>query len=217
MGSTLEEATMRTRTLWAATVAAGVMAAGAAQAQRGPGGATLYEFPNFQGRAVTITGTTPDLGSWRFNDRAQSARFQWTWRVCEHDGFKGRCQEIRGEVADLTTYGLSGQISSMEPAGFGGGRPPGGGPGPGPGGGWGPPGQRDRGFDGVRTVFYPRPVVRGLDIVAGKFAADTYCRRQGLGPSLWFDSSERVQQAIGADGEVVGRASVIRDLLCSRY
>jgi hypothetical protein len=136
------------------------MAAGAAQAQRGPGAATLYEFPNFQGRAVTITGTTPDLGSWRFNDRAQSARFQGTWRVCEHDGFKGRCQEIRGEVADLTTYGLSGQISSMEPAGFGGGRPPGGGPGPGPGGGWGPPGQRDRGFDGVRTVFYPRPVVR---------------------------------------------------------
>src|SRR5205085_159774 len=141
-----------------AAVAAVVMA-GAAGAQpygRGGGGATLYELPNFQGRSVTITGAAPDLGAWRFNDLAQSARFPGTWRVCEHDGFKGRCQEVRGDVPDLTTYGISGQISSMEPAGFGG-RPPGGGgdgpgPGPGPGGGWGPQGAHERGFDGVRTV-----------------------------------------------------------------
>jgi hypothetical protein len=195
-------------------VAAAALAwAGAAEAQRGPGGATLYELPNFQGRSVTITGSTPDLGDWRFNDRAQSARFQGTWRVCEHDDFRGRCQEIRGEVADLTSYGLSGQISSLEPAGR-----PGGGYGGGPGGGgWGPGGPRERGLEGTRTVFYPRPTIRGMDVVAGKFAADQYCRRQGLGPSVWFDSSERAQQAIGPNGEFVGRASVIRDLLCQKY
>ena len=205
---------LKTFTLALAALAA---SAGAAQAQRGPGAATLYELPNFQGRSVTITQSTPDLGAWRFNDRAQSARFQGSWRVCEHDSFRGRCQELRGDVPDLTNYGLSGQISSIEPTGRPGGGYGGGGPGSGPGGGWGPPGGRERGFEGARTVFYPRPQVRGLDIVAGKFAADQYCRRQGLGPSVWFDSSERAQQAIGPNGEFIGRASVIRDLLCQKY
>jgi hypothetical protein len=202
--------------------AAALAMAGAASAQpyggRGAPQATLYELPNFQGRSITITGSTPDLGQWRFNDRAQSARFSGTWRACEHDNFRGRCQEIRGEVADLTTFGLMAQISSLEPAGFGG--PGGGGGFPGRGDGWGPPGPggRDaRGFDGTRTVFFPRPTVRGLDLAAGRNGADTFCRRQGLGPSVWFDSSERAGQAIGPEGQVVGRSSVIRALLCAKY
>src|SRR5687768_2540006 len=67
--------------------------AGAAHAQRGGGTATLYDQPNFQGNSVTITQSAPDLGKWRFNDRAQSARFEGRWLICEHDDFKGRCQE----------------------------------------------------------------------------------------------------------------------------
>ena len=85
-----------TRTLALAALAALSLAAGVAHAQRGGGSATLYELPNFQGRSVTITDSTPDLGRWRFNDRAQSAKFEGRWRVCEHDQFKGRCQEISG-------------------------------------------------------------------------------------------------------------------------
>ncbi|MCH1927721.1 beta/gamma crystallin family protein, partial [Shewanella sp. C31] len=81
------------------------------------------------------TGSTADLGDWRFNDRARSAKFEGRWRICEHDDFRGRCQEVRGDVPDLNRYGLAEQISSLEPAGFGG---PGPGPGPGPGDGWGP-------------------------------------------------------------------------------
>ena len=205
-----------TRTLALAALAALSLAAGVAHAQRGGGSATLYELPNFQGRSVTITDSTPDLGRWRFNDRAQSAKFEGRWRVCEHDQFKGRCQEISGAVVDLTTYGLFGQISSMEPAY----RPGGGGGYPGPGGGGGgypPPGRDPRGIDGTRTVFFPRPTIGGTDVAAGDRAADAYCRRQGLGPAVWFDSSERAGQAVTPDGQFVGRSSVIRDLLCRKY
>jgi hypothetical protein len=207
---------MKTR-FWTIALAAAALA-GAAQAQpfRGGASATLYELPNFQGRSVTITQSTADLGDWRFNDRAQSARFQGRWRVCEHDDFRGRCQEISGDVADLTTYGLMGQISSLEPAA----RPPGGGyPGGGyPGGGNpGRPGRDARGVEGSRTIFFPRPTVNGLDVAAGGRGADTFCRSQGLGGAVWYDSSERASQAIGPDGQYVGRSTVLRDLLCSRY
>jgi hypothetical protein len=203
-----EEADMTTKTLGFALAVALAAVAGQASAQphRGPS-ATLYEFRNFQGRSITITQPTADLGDWRFNDRAQSARFEGRWRICEHDEYKGRCQEVSGEVADLTTYGLMAQVSSLEPAGRG----PGG-----PGGGF--PGRPDgRGVEGARTVFFPRPTVGGIDVAAGDRGADVYCSRQGLGPAVWYDSSERARQAVGPDGELVGRSSVLRDLLCRRY
>lgn len=189
-------------------------AAGAAQAQPGGGGrgtATLYDQPNFQGNAVTITQSTPDLGRWRFNDRAQSARFDGRWLICEHDNFKGRCQEVRGDVASLHSYGLMAQVSSLEPA-----RRPGGGGGypGGPGGGWQ---GGSRGVDGHRTVFFARPTVRGVDVAAGDRGANAFCRGQGLGGAVWFDSSERANQAIGPDGQLIGRSTVIRDLLCRKY
>jgi hypothetical protein len=38
-----------------------------------------------------------------------------------------------------------------------------------------------------------------------------------LGRAVWYDSSERAREAIGPDGEYVGRSSVLRDLLCRRY
>lgn len=200
---------MPLRILLTATLAAAVSFASlAAQPYRG-GGATLYEFPNFQGRSVTITGPEDDLGRWRFNDRAQSARFEGRWRICEHDDMKGRCAEVSGSVPDLTAFGLFGQVSSLSPAGFRPDRPHGGGGGYRPGG--------DRSVEGARTVFFPRPSVNGVDVAAGDRGADTFCRSQGLGRAVWYDSSERARQAIGPDGEYVGRSSVLRDLLCLRY
>ena len=196
----------------ASAAAAALILAGAAQAQpyaRGPS-ATLYELPGFQGRSVTITGSAATLNEWRFNDRAQSARFQGAWRICEHDHFRGRCQNAEGPVEDLTVYGLLGQISSLEPAG-GADR-----------GGWGNgprgrSGRDSRGIDGARTVFFPRPSVDGMDLAAGDAGANRFCRNQGLGPAVWFDSSERAPQALGPDGQIVGRSPVLRDLLCRRY
>lgn len=203
---------MKTALILAAALTA--LAAAAPASAQGIGTATLYELPNFQGRSVTITQGSSDLGDYKWNDRAQSAKFNGPWRACEHDKFEGRCQTIRGDVADLTTYGLMAQISSMEPAG--GPRPqPGPGPGPRPGPG---DGRFDtRGVEGNRTVFFPRPTVRGMDLAAGDRNADTFCRRQGLGDAVWFDDSERARQAIGPEGQVTGRSPIIRDLLCRKY
>lgn len=199
-----------TRTLWTAALAAAALA-GAAQAQPRGGTATLYDQPNFQGNSVTITRSASDLGKWRFNDRAQSARLQGRWLLCEHDDFRGRCQEVRGDVPNLHSYGLMAQVSSMEPAGV----PRGGSGGPGPGPGF--PGGGARGLDGHRTVFFTRPTVRGIDVAAGERGANAFCRSQGLGAAVWFDSSARANQAVGPDGELIGRSDVLRDLLCRKY
>lgn len=188
----------------AALAAAALAAPAAAQPYRGAS-VTLYDQPNFQGASVTITQSTPDLGRWRFNDRARSARFEGRWLICEHDSFKGRCQEVRGDVPDLNQYRLAEQISSLEPIG-GGGRP----------GGF-PGGGGSRGVEGSRTVFFARPTVRGIDVAAGDRGADAFCRAQGLGQAVWYDSGERASQAIGPDGDMVGRSSVLRDLLCRKY
>ena len=193
-----------------AVAALAVVSAAQAQPFRG-GSATLYDQPNFQGNSVTITQSAPDLGKWRFNDRAQSARFEGRWLICEHDSFKGRCQEVRGEVANLHTLGLMAQVSSIQPVGGGG---PGGGPGPMPGF----PGRPDgRGTEGTTTTFFPRPTLGGIDVAAGDRGADMYCRRQGLGGAVWYDSGTRASQAIGPDGQMIGRSTVIRDLLCRKY
>lgn len=197
-----------TKTLCISTLAL-IALAGAAEAQPFRGGAiTLYDQPNFQGNSVVITQSAPDLGKWRFNDRAQSARAQGRWLACEHDHFKGRCQELRGDIPNLHVYGLMAQISSLEPAGQ---SRPDPGPPPRPGGGG------SRGVEGTRTVFFAQPRIDGYDVAAGDRGADTFCRRQGLGSAVWYDSSERAREAIGPDGQIVGRSSVLRDLLCRRY
>ena len=112
---------------------------------------------------------------------------------------------MRGDIPNLQTLGLMEQISSVDPVGrsrplIGGGS-----------------GGDARGHEGARTVFFPRPSVGGLDVAAGDRGADSYCRRQGLGSAVWFDSSERAGQAVGPDGEVIGRSTVLRDLLCRKY
>lgn len=201
----------------AAAGAAVLALAGAADAQPRRGvSVTLYDQPDFQGNSVTITQSAPDLGKWRFNDRAQSARFEGRWLACEHDDFRGKCQELSGAVPNLHTYGLMAQISSLEPAGRPQGPPGGGFPGGGGGGGY-PGGGLSRGFDGTATVFFPRPTVDGVDVAAGDRGANVFCRRQGLGPAVWFDSGQRANQAVGPDGERIGRSQVLRDLLCRKY
>lgn len=176
---------------------------------RGPS-ATLYDRPNFEGRQVTITGEVTNLSNYGFNDRAHSLRLQGRWRLCEHSDFGGRCVELSGEVPELNTMALAERITSLEPIG-GGGRPDR--PWPGPGGGYG---RGERGVEGHNAVFFPRPTVRGLDVAAGSNGANVFCREQGLGGALYFDSSQRAGRAIGPEGQMVGPSPVLRDLLCRR-
>lgn len=74
-----------------------------------------------------------------------------------------------------------------------------------------------RGFEGARAVFFPHPTVRGLDVAAGRNGADTFCRHQGLGDAIHYDSSQRAPRAIGPEGQITGRSTVLRDLLCRKY
>ncbi|HEX2560972.1 beta/gamma crystallin-related protein [Phenylobacterium sp.] len=181
------------------------------------GSATLYEFPDFQGRQFTVTSETTNLPR-QFNDQARSARFNGRWTVCENADFGGRCMELSGDVPELDSVGLAERISSLRPAGRDGGwgrpdddwdRP---------GGGWsggGRPG--GRGIDGARTVFYPYPTIRGSDIAAGSTSANEFCRRNGHGGAAHYDSSERAPRAVDWNGRPIGPSPVLRDLLCRKY
>lgn len=99
----------------ATTALATTILAGAAQAQpRGDGPrATLYEFPNFQGRSITIYGGDDNLQNDNFNDVARSAHFDGDWTVCSDAGLRGNCQRLSGDVANLDRYGLSRSVSSL--------------------------------------------------------------------------------------------------------
>jgi hypothetical protein len=70
-------------------------------------------------------------------------------------------------------------------------------------------------FEGQGSVFFPRPHVRGVEVSAvGVRAADVFCREQGLGAALYFDSSRRASRSIGPDGRMTGPGPVLGDVLC---
>jgi Beta/Gamma crystallin len=172
------------------------------------GSAVLYEFPNFQGRQVVVEDDVENLSRRGFNDIAQSARLEGSWRLCENADYGGRCETLQGAVPDLNRYGLGNRLSSLQSLRGGGGWDD----------GYDRPGRGvERGVQGVRTVFFPRPAVRGMDVAAGANGANTYCRRQGLGPAVYYDSNEWAPRAVAPDGRIVGRSTVLRDLLCRKY
>lgn len=190
--------------------------AGAAQAQDWRGRpppaprAVLYELPGFQGRQISITAYDQNLAKSGFNDIAQSARFEGRWRVCEDSGFRGRCQDLGGDVADLAGAGMTQKISSLQGYLEGAWDR---------GGGW-----RDgrggvdggRAFEGARNVLFPYPTVAGFDIAADGGAANVFCRAMGLGSSAWYDSGEHAPRALDQAGRYVGDISVLRDVLCRK-
>jgi Beta/Gamma crystallin len=211
----------KTFCLTAAVVMALAGAAGAQPYGRDRGGrdrAVLYEFPNFQGRQVVIEGDTPNLSRRGFNDIAQSARLEGAWRLCEHSDYEGRCHTLEGDIADLNPMQLGNRLSSLQTKrsyergddSFGGLFDD---DDYGPGRGRGD----ERGVAGARSVFFPRPMVRGMDLAAGSNGANTFCRSKGLGPAVYFDSSEWAPRAVAPDGRMIGGSSVLRDVLCRRY
>jgi len=63
----------------------------------------LYEQPGFQGRRMTLHGTTSDLDRTQFNDRAESIVVRdGVWEVCTDAHFGGRCVRLQpGEYPNL--------------------------------------------------------------------------------------------------------------------
>jgi hypothetical protein len=128
---------------------------------------TLYENPGFQGRRMTLRGTTPDLDRTNFNDRAESIIVRdGVWEVCTDARFSGRCVRLQpGEYPNLQGD-LNNRISSVrEVAQY---TPP---PPPVPAPGYGGPGPggparavlyEGEGFRG-RSFELQRDVVRNLD------------------------------------------------------
>lgn len=163
--------------------------------------ATLYEGPNFQGRQVTVYAYGENLAGMNFNDLAGSARFEGRWRVCEDSRYRGRCQDLSGQIADLDQVGMGRKISSLQ----------------GYYEGWGA--QRWEGreaFEGATGVLFPYPSYAGYDVAAGSSAADAFCRAMRLSGSAYYASSERKPQALDGDGRYMGDTDVLRDVLCRR-
>jgi hypothetical protein len=167
--------------------------------------ATLYDLPGFQGRRIDIYASGSNLAASNFNDLAKSGRFQGGWRLCEDSNFRGRCQDVQGDIADFGQVGMGLKISSLQAYVEDWGLE----------GGWsGGPGSRM--LEGDKTSLFPHPRLAGHDIAAAGQAANAYCRSQGLGSAAYYDSSERARQAVDLDGRYVGEVNVLRDVLCRR-
>ena len=72
----------------------------------------LWERREFGGRSIVLTSGAPDFERIGFNDRADAAVvYGGVWRLCEHAGLGGRCQEFGpGRYNDLGYLG--GKVSS---------------------------------------------------------------------------------------------------------
>ena len=83
-----------------------------------PGGEaiTLYSGPNYTGRSVTLSVSSPDLRQYNFNDQARSIQHSGrrAWRVCQHADFGGACMQVDGDIPNIGG-GMSAEISSAEP------------------------------------------------------------------------------------------------------
>lgn len=121
----------------------------------------LYENPGFQGRQMTLRGTTPDLDRTQFNDRAESIIVRdGVWEVCTDARFSGQCVRLQpGEYPSLDGS-LNKRISSAREIAQAAPPPPVAGP------GYGGPARavlfEGEGFRG-RSFELQRDVVRNLD------------------------------------------------------
>jgi Beta/Gamma crystallin len=73
----------------------------------------LWERREFGGSSIVLTSGVPDFERIGFNDRADAAIvYGGVWRLCEHAGLGGRCQEYGpGRYNDLGYLG--GKVSSV--------------------------------------------------------------------------------------------------------
>jgi hypothetical protein len=100
--------------LLAATAVSALGAVGAAVAQPAGPRATLYEYPNFQGRSVTVYRYSPNLDDSDFNDTAQSGHFDGDWTICTDSNLRGQCTRVAGDITNLNQQGMGRTISSLQ-------------------------------------------------------------------------------------------------------
>jgi hypothetical protein len=72
-------------------------------------------------------------------------------------------------------------------------------------------------IDGQNTVFFPRPILNGMDVSAARpGAAEAFCREAGLGQAVYFDQSQRAARSLAPDRRAAGPGPILRDVLCRR-
>ena len=172
---------------------------------KGPGNhaITLFQHDNFRGAFLGFDEEVRDLSQYNYNDTASSIRVtSGRWLVCEDRDFRGACEIVRGSVRDLSSIYLNDRITSLRRARSGDRPRPRGGygdndyPRPGSGYGYGQSG----GYEGERTVFFPRPVDRyGNAIRNGDGRATRYCRDIGFSGAAYK-----------------GRGRYLIDVLCTK-
>lgn len=82
---------------------------------RGNGVAIVFADPGFRGVSYALGGDTPDLRSYKLNDKVSSIEIPAgeTWEVCASVNYTSTCQLLRGSVADLRSIGWDDRISSL--------------------------------------------------------------------------------------------------------
>jgi hypothetical protein len=88
-----------------------------APAQPRPTIITIYDQPNFKGRALTFEKSVPSLAALDFNDKVGSVQIkgQRDWVLCEHRNFMGRCGRVHAKANNLKRIKLEGLVSSLYP------------------------------------------------------------------------------------------------------
>lgn len=78
---------------------------------------TLFDGPDFSGRAVRIQSDTASLYKRGFDDQASSMVIrEGTWQVCTSEGYEGFCRTFQpGEYADLSRF--DNRIGSLKRVG----------------------------------------------------------------------------------------------------
>ena len=80
----------------------------------GRAGLVLFPDSGQRGQGIEITGDVPDLGAYRFNDRASSFLVtSGTWIACEHADYRGRCEILTAGAGDLKPIRMNDNISSI--------------------------------------------------------------------------------------------------------
>jgi len=92
-------------------------AAATAPAAPTPTVITVYEQPNFKGRALVFDKGVPSLAALDFNDRVASVTIKGSrdWVLCEHRNFMGRCVRVHAKAKSLKQLKMEGQVSSLYP------------------------------------------------------------------------------------------------------
>ena len=76
----------------------------------------VFEYGNYGGRRLVVSGTLTSLRGKNFNDKISSVQVRrGKWQLCEHAHFQGRCYVVGANMPRLGPLGWNDKISSIRP------------------------------------------------------------------------------------------------------